>query len=330
MNVKNDSNGLATDTNGRIQLSVVIPIFNESESLLELHKRIRDVLEKMVSTNYEIILVDDGSNDGSLELLRELHNSDKHTKVIRFKRNFGQTAALAAGFDYANGSIIVTMDADLQNDPNDIPLLLQKIEEGYDIVSGWRRHRKDTFMTRKIPSWVANFLISKLTGVKLHDYGCTLKAYRRNVAKDINLYGELHRFIPALASLGGAKITEVAVKHYPRKYGKAKYGLSRTSRVVLDLLTVEFLLRFSTRPMQLFGIFGLFIGFVGFCIALYLTIAKVFYGISLSNRPLLLLAVLLIVVGMQFLAMGLIGELISRMYYESKSKKIYTIEDILA
>jgi len=314
---------------GGIKLSVVVPIYNEAKNIRKLYTRLKLVLREIIRTSYEIILIDDGSRDNTYELLQELYKIDKHVRVIKFRRNFGQTAALSAGFDHARGEIIVTMDADLQNDPSDIPLLIERAEQGFDIVSGWRKHRKDTFITRKLPSLIANILISRLTGVKLHDYGCTLKAYKRAVVKNLRLYGELHRFIPALASLDGAKIAEIEVRHHPRMHGETKYGISRTLRVLLDLLTVEFLLRFSTRPMQIIGVFGLAAGFAGFCIALYLSILKLFFGASLANRPLLLLSVLLMVVGVQFVIMGLISELIIRAYYESADKKIYNIEMLL-
>lgn len=328
MRRKNIAKGSKFDTGG-IKLSVVIPIYNEAKNIRMLYTRLKLGLQEIVGTNYEIILVDDGSRDNTYELLQELHKIDRHVRVIKFRRNFGQTAALSAGFDHARGEIIVTMDADLQNDPSDIPLLIERVEQGFDIVSGWRKHRKDTFITRKLPSLIANILISRLTGVKLHDYGCTLKAYKRAVVKNLRLYGELHRFIPALASLDGAKISEIEVRHHPRIHGETKYGISRTLRVLLDLLTVEFLLRFSTRPMQIIGVFGLAAGFAGFCIALYLSILKLFFGASLANRPLLLLSVLLMVVGVQFVIMGLISELIIRAYYESADKKIYNIEMLL-
>lgn len=311
-----------------LSLSIVIPVYNEEESILELHNRIESVV-KALKLSYEIIFVDDGSKDRTFEILKTVHDRDKHVKVVRFRRNFGQSAALAAGFDISGGDVIVTMDGDLQNDPGDIPVLLQKIDEGFDIVSGWRKCRKDTMVTRKVPSHIANFIISRVTGVKLHDYGCTLKAYRRATVKNIHLYGELHRFIPALASLYGARIVEIEVAHHPRRHGVTKYGVSRTLRVILDLFTVEFLLRFSTRPMQIFGLFGLVAGFTGFCIASYLTYLKLFRGVELSGRPLMLLSVLLMVVGVQFIAMGLMGELIIRVYYESQNKKIYSVRDIL-
>lgn len=318
-----------TERTNDLRLSIVVPVYNEAENIAALYGKIDTVVKASLKLSYEIIFVDDGSDDGTFEILKTLHDKDNHVKVIRFRRNYGQSAALAAGFDISRGDVIVTMDGDLQNDPGDIPVLLQRLEEGFDIVSGWRKCRKDTLITRKIPSHIANFIISTVTGVKLHDYGCTLKAYRRNTVKNIHLYGELHRFIPALASLNGARIVEIPVAHHPRRHGVAKYGISRTLRVLLDLFTVEFLLRFSTRPMQIFGLFGLITGFTGFCIASYLTYLKLFRGAELAGRPLMLLAILLIVVGVQFIAMGLIGELIIRIYYESHDRKIYCIRDFL-
>jgi len=275
-------------------------------------------------------LVDDGSQDGSYAIEKELHARDPRVRVIRFRRNFGQTAAFSAGFDHARGDVVVTMDADLQNDPADIPMLLQTMREGdYDVVSGWRVNRQDAYLTRKIPSRIANWLISRVTKVSLHDYGCSLKAYRREVLENIHLYGELHRFVPALASWTGVRIKEVPVNHRARQYGKSKYGISRTIRVLLDLTTVSFLLNYSAKPMQVFGKWGLVTAFVGFVIALYLTGLKVFAGASLADRPLLWLAVLLMIVGVQFISLGLLGELVVRTYYETQNKPIYVIREIL-
>jgi len=250
-------------------------------------------------------------------------------KVIRLRRNFGQAAAFAAGFDRAGGRVIVTMDADLQNDPADIPKLLDKIDEGYDIVSGWRVHRQDTFLSRRVPSSVANWLISSITGIRLHDYGCSLKAYRGEVVQNVQLYGELHRFIPALASWMGVRVGEIPVSHHPRRFGKSKYDLSRTVRVLLDLLTVKFLLSYSTRPMHIFGLMGTMFFAVGTIIAAYLSCIRLFLGSPIANRPLLLLAILLIFVGVQLLTMGLLGELTIRIYHEAQGKKIYMIREML-
>jgi len=309
-------------------ISVIIPAYNEEENIEPLYKKLEQALSE-VNTDYEIIYVDDGSTDNTFKVLKELHEMDSSVKIIKFRRNFGQTAALSAGFDHAKGDVIITMDGDLQNDPEDIPLLLKKIGEGYDIVSGWRAERKDPFFTKKLPSKFSNWLASKLTGVKLHDFGCTLKAFRREVVENINLYGEMHRYIPALASWMGISIAEVKVRHYPRQHGKSKYGIMRLMRGMLDLVTVKFLLSYSTRPLQLFGIPGIISFFAGFVIGAYLTIGRLFFGMSLGDRPLLLLAVLLIFLGVQFITMGLLGEIITRTYYEMQGKPIYAVKEII-
>ncbi|HID57134.1 TPA: glycosyltransferase [Candidatus Poribacteria bacterium] len=316
-----------------MEISVVVPVYNEVENLEELHRRLTEELGKL-GRSYEIIVVDDGSDDGSYELLKRLAEEDQHLKVIRFRRNFGQTPALSAGFDFARGGIIITMDGDLQNDPSDISPLIEKLQEGYDLVAGWRADRKDKLLLRKIPSWLANRLIKKSTGIKLHDFGCTLRAYRRDLVRDIKLYGEMHRFIPALAALAGARIAEIKVKHHPRLHGRSKYGISRTIRVLLDLITVNFLLRFATRPIQVFGLVGLISGTIGFFICAYLSIGKLFFPdphkISLlKHMPLLMLGVLLILVGVQFVSMGLLGELIVRTYFESQNKPIYYVREVI-
>ncbi len=311
-----------------MQISVVVPLLNEEESLPLLYRELDDVLS-VSGKSYELIFVNDGSTDSSQEVLAGLHESDSHVVVVNFRKNFGQTAAMAAGFDFAQGEVIIAMDADLQNDPRDIPKLVAKIDEGYDVVTGWRYDRKDTFINRRLPSIIANKLISRTTGVGLHDYGCTLKAFRREVIKNVHLYGEMHRFIPALASGVGMKYTEVKVNHRARQFGATKYGISRTVRVILDLLTVKFLLSYSTRPIHIFGFMGLISGGCGFLIALIMTIQRLFFGISLSGRPLLFLAVLLIILGFQFVSMGLIAELQARTYHESQNKPIYHVKDIL-
>ena len=311
-----------------VDISVVIPIYNEEENLRELYAKLSNVLPS-ITENYEIIFVDDGSIDNSFNILREINTEDKKVKAIKFRRNFGQSAAISAGFDYAKGDVIITMDGDLQNDPEDIPLLFKKIEEGYDIVSGWRADRKDPLFTKKLPSKFSNWLASKLTGVKLHDFGCTLKAFRREVVENINLYGEMHRYIPALASWMGISIAEVKVRHYPRQHGKSKYGITRLMRGMLDLITVKFLLSYSTRPLQLFGIPGVISFFAGFVIGAYLTIERLAFGTSIANRPLLLLAVLLVFLGVQFITMGLLGEIITRTYYEVQGKPIYAVKEIV-
>ena len=311
-----------------MKLSVVIPIYNEEENIRPLYEELSEVLQSLDHTS-EIVFVDDGSSDRSLELLATIQQQDERVVVVSFRRNFGQTAAMAAGFDYATGDVIVTMDGDMQNDPHDIPALLAKMEEGYDLVSGWRFNRQDAFINRKLPSMIANKLISTVTGVHLHDYGCTLKMFHREITKGIRLYGEMHRFIPAIASGMGSRIAEVKVNHRPRRFGTSKYGISRTLRVILDLMTVKFLLSYATRPIQVFGMLGIISGSLGFFIALVMTIQRQFFGIPLGNRPLLLLAVLLIFMGMQFVSMGLLGELQARTYFETQNKPIYTVRRVL-
>jgi glycosyltransferase involved in cell wall biosynthesis len=308
-------------------ISIVVPLYNEEENVRELHGRLKEVLEQLGS-EYELIFVDDGSSDRTLPLLQEIQSGDDRVVVLSLRRNFGQTAAFAAGFDYARGDVIVTMDGDLQNDPKDIPRLIDMIREN-DIVSGWRRNRKDPFFSRRLPSLIANRLISKVTGVDLHDYGCSLKAYRQEVIKNLKLYGEMHRFIPAVANLYGVKIAEVETAHHPRLRGKSKYGISRTIRVVLDLITVKFLLSFSTRPLQFFGPIGLLSGFLGFLISLYLSFQKIFSGVNIGGRPMLLLGALLIIVGIQFIGMGLLGEMMVRVYHETQKKPIYVIKKVI-
>ena len=311
-----------------VDVSIVIPLLNEAESLPLLCAAVQEAMEPTDWT-WNLILVDDGSTDASPTILRQLVAEYDHVNVLELRRNFGQTAAFTAGFDFSAGCIIVTMDADLQNDPHDIPLLLQKLEEGYDIVSGWRIDRQDKFLTRRPPSQAANWLISKVTGVRLHVYGCSLKAYRREVLEMTRLYGEMHRFIPALASQVGVRVAEVPVNHAPRRYGRSKYGLSRTIRVILDLMTVKFLLDYATRPIQIFGLLGLLTFVAGTALGGYLSILRLFFGVGLSDRPLLLLAVLLVVIGIQLLIMGLLGELIVRTYHEAQGKPIYYIRQIL-
>ena len=308
-------------------LSVVIPLFNEEENIPLLYEELKEVLDAL-EDEYEILFIDDGSTDRSLELLRNLQKNDSHMVVVNFRKNFGQTAAMAAGFDYAKGDVIVTMDADLQNDPKDIPRLLEQIKAGNDVVTGWRFDRKDAFINRRLPSIIANKIISKVTGVNLHDYGCTLKAFRKEVIKCVKLYGEMHRFIPAIASGMGIDFTEVKVNHRARRFGSSKYGISRTIRVVLDLMTVKFLLSYSTRPIQVFGLMGVVSGGIGFLIALILTFQRQFMGVPLSDRPMLFLAVLLIFVGIQFISLGLIAELQARTYHESQNKPVYHIKKV--
>ncbi len=311
-----------------MDLSIIIPLLNEEESINRLYHELVTALAP-VHRPYELIFVDDGSSDQSLNILAEIQQKDSNVVVISFRKNFGQTAALSAGFDHAKGDIIVTLDADLQNDPNDIPKLLKKLDEGYDIVNGWRFERKDPFLTRRLPSIIANKIISFATNVKLNDYGCTLKAFRKEITQNIRLYGEMHRFIPAVASGMGISIAEVKVNHRPRKYGQSKYGISRTIRVVLDLITVKFLLNYATRPIHVFGLIGFISGSLGFTMALFLTIQRQFFNIPMANRPLLLLAIMLIFIGLQFITLGLIAELQARTYHESQDKPIYAIRKIL-
>ena len=309
-------------------LSIVIPLLNEEENIPLLYKELTEVLSS-ANESYEIIFIDDGSTDRSLALLRDLQVQDDHLVIVSFRRNFGQTAAMAAGFDFARGEVIITMDADLQNDPKDIPRLLEEIRAGNDVVTGWRYDRKDTFINRRLPSIIANKLISKTTGVNLHDYGCTLKAFRRDVIKNVRLYGEMHRFIPAIASGMGINFTEVKVNHRPRRFGSSKYGISRTIRVILDLMTVKFLLSYATRPIQVFGLMGVISGGLGFLIALVMTFQRQFLGMPLADRPLLFLAVLLIFIGIQFISLGLIAELQARTYHESQNKPVYHVKTVL-
>lgn len=313
------------ETSKKVDLSVVIPVLDEEENVVKLYDALVSVLPKL-GKSYEIIFVDDGSTDKTAEFLTNLN--DPHLTVIQLRRRFGQTAAMSAGFDYAHGEIIITMDGDLQNDPNDISKLLEKMDEGYDIVSGWRKNRQDKFATRVFPSRMANWLIGKITGVKLHDYGCSLKAYNRDVIKDLKLYGEMHRFIPALASWYGARIVEIPVNHHARKFGKSKYSLNRIFRVVLDLITVKFLLSFATKPLQIFGLIGLGSFSLGGLICIYLTYVKFVEGQNIGNRPLLLLGVVLVMAGIQFITLGLLAEMIARTYHESQNKPIYVIKKI--
>ena len=309
-----------------MDISIVVPIYNEQENVESVYAAIRSALQD-ADCSYEIIMVDDGSSDGSYRELTRLAAEDDTLKVIRFRRNFGQTAAMSAGFDYARGDIIIPMDGDLQNDPADIPRLVAKIHEGYDVVSGWRRDRKDTFISRKIPSLLANALISRQTGVHLHDYGCTLKAYRREVLDGINLYGEMHRFVPALASQFGAKVTELPVNHFPRLHGVSKYGISRTMRVLLDLMTVKFLMSYSTKPIQLFGKWGIYTILAGFATGSMTLYMKVFEDFSMNRNPLFILTAFLLFMGAQFVMLGLLGELNARTYFESQGKPIYVVKD---
>lgn len=309
-----------------LDLSIIIPIFEEEENIKQLYEQLRTVL-KSLGKSYEIIFVDDGSRDKSFLVLSEIAKQDSSVRIIRFSRNYGQTQALAAGFEHAQGNILVPMDGDLQNDPRDIPRLLKKLDEGYDIVSGWRKERKDPLLTKKVPSWIANRLISLITGVYLHDYGCTLKAYRKEALKNIDLYGEMHRFLPALASWNGVSIVELPVSHRARIHGKTKYGLSRTSKVILDLITVKFLLSFSTKPIQLFGSWGFASLFAGGVSGVVVILMKFLQGRDMTGNPLLYLTILLVVIGIQFVMMGLLGEIMARIYHQNRKHPTYVIKE---
>jgi glycosyltransferase involved in cell wall biosynthesis len=311
-----------------IELSIVIPIKNEAPSLDELYREITETFEAW-GRSYEVLVVDDGSTDDSFERLSRIQASDPRWRIIRFRRNFGQTAAFSAGFAHARGRLIATSDGDLQNDPADVPAMVRTLEEQeLDIVCGWRRNRKDAFVSRLLPSMIANRLISWATGVRLHDYGCSLKVFRAEVVKPLKLYGEMHRFIPAIASEQGVRVAEVVVNHRSRRHGSSNYGISRTIRVVLDLLTVKFLLSYSTRPLQIFGLIGLAMGVPGTVILAYLSFVKIVGGEAIANRPLLLLGVLLVFTGVQLLTLGLLAELQSRTYHESQNKPTYVIREI--
>jgi len=313
-----------------LKISIVIPVYNEEESLLKLQQALHDVLDSQSSLIWEVLYVDDGSSDTSPRILEKIAQEDNvHTRVVEFSRNFGQTAAIAAGIDHAQGEIIVLMDADLQNDPADIPMMLEKLNQGYDVVSGWRVNRQDKFLTRTLPSRTANWLISTVTGVKLHDYGCTLKAYRHEVLTNFRLYGEMHRFIPAYASSVGAKIVEVPVQHHPRRFGKTKYGLSRTAKVVLDLFTVKFLISYAKKPIYLFGGTGIVLFIISFLSMLFLLIRKYTLGIVVLSSPIFILSVLLFILGFQSFLMGMIAELLVRTYHESTDKPTYTIRKVI-
>ncbi|MGB3615842.1 MAG: glycosyltransferase family 2 protein [Elainellaceae cyanobacterium] len=311
-----------------LAVSIVVPVYNEVESLAPLVKAIIGTMSKLGMT-YELICVDDGSTDGSVDLLRELVREHDTLRGIILRKNYGQTPAMAAGFKYAQGQAIVTLDGDLQNDPIDIPRIVAKLDEGYDLVSGWRRYRQDDALTRLLPSKIANWLISRVTGVQLHDYGCSLKAYRTELIADMNLYGELHRFLPALAFIEGARITEIEVDHHARQFGQSKYGLGRTLRVALDLFTIAFMKTFLTRPMHVFGTLGLGSAGLGFLLSAYLTFVKFVFNQEIGSRPLLVLAVVLILAGIQLFSFGLLAELMMRTYHESQGRPIYRIREIV-
>lgn len=310
------------------EISVIVPVYNEEPNIEPLVMRLLESLKSM-ERSFEIILIDDGSTDGSHDILKTLQSRTPELRVVIFRRNFGQSAAMTAGFDYARGEIVVSMDGDLQNDPKDIPRLISKLEQGYDVISGWRKERKDPFISRRLPSVLANWLIGYTTGVRLHDYGCSLKAYRKDLAKNLLLYGDLHRFIPVLTSLYGANMAEVVVTHHPRKYGNSKYGIRRTYRVLLDLILMLFFQKFATRPLQFFGLSGGISFGLGVLIEMYLTWVKLWLGEDIGSRPLLLLGVLFIITGVILVGIGLLAELVVRAYYESSGKRIYAVREVL-
>jgi glycosyltransferase involved in cell wall biosynthesis len=311
-----------------LDLSVVIPCYNEEESVDRLLEEVHAAL-RPTGLSYEIVLVDDGSRDRTFPILAERAKADPTLTVVTFRRNFGQTAAMQAGFDHALGDVIATIDADLQNDPKDIPRMLEYIRQDYDMVAGWRADRKDTFINRRLPSILANWLISRITGVRLHDYGCTLKVMKADVAKEMRLYGEMHRFIPVVASYMGVRIVEVKVNHRPRLFGQSKYGIGRTIRVVLDLMTVRFIQSYLARPMQIFGLAGLLCVGAGSLISFWLAFQKLVHGATLADRPMLLLGVLLIVVGIQLASLGLVADVLARTYFESQKKASYHVRKVV-
>ncbi len=309
-------------------ISVIVPVYNEEDNVAESYAEISRVLRSM-GREYEIIFVDDGSKDETLRRLQAVSHGDTSVRIIEFRRNFGQTAAMAAGFDHARLDIVVTLDGDLQNDPAEIPRMVEKLEEGFDLVAGWRKNRQDKLLSRKLPSRLANRLISWSTNVQLHDYGCTLKVMTRDVAKGIRLYGEMHRFIPALAAEMGAKIAEIPVNHRARRFGTSKYGISRTLRVLLDLITVKFLLGYSKRPIHLFGTVGLLASGLGFLLLAQLTYERFILHVPMGNRPAMILGVMLMIIGLQFMVFGLLAEVLARTYYESQQKRVYVVRRLI-
>ena len=312
-----------------VRYSIVVPFFNEQENIPPLYIKLTEVMDS-IGEPYEMVFVDDGSRDNTFKVLSEIYEHDRRVNLVRLRRNFGQTPALKAGFDFARGEVIIAMDGDLQHDPEEIPRFLEKLEEGYDLVSGWRYERKDHWLMRQIPSRTANWLMAKLSGVDLHDFGTTFKAYRREIIQEIQLYGELHRFIPALAATTGARIAEVPIVNLERKNGKSNYGIGRTVRVFLDLMIVKFLLDYSTRPLQFFGLLGIAGTGSGFLLSLYLLFKKLYFhtAVMTEHGPLLLLAVALFVSGIQFISIGLLGEMMARTYYESQNKPIYAVREL--
>ncbi len=311
-----------------MSVSIVIPIYNERENIPHLYSKLNDTLPGL-GREYELIFVDDGSHDGSLEELRTLAQADHRVKVVRFRRNYGQTAAMQAGLQTASCDVIITMDGDLQNDPADIGMMLEKIDEGYDLVHGWRKKRKDAWLNRRLPSMIANWIISKTTGFPIHDLGCTLKAIRREIAQDLELYGEMHRFIPILAYWRGANCLEVVTNHHPRRFGQTKYGITRTFRVVLDLITVKYMLDYFASPMKLFGMVGLGCGAISFVSGLATVLMKLIGAVDMTGNPFLLLAVFAMMASIQFMSLGLIGEVAARIYFGSLGKQHYTVRELI-
>jgi dolichol-phosphate mannosyltransferase len=310
------------------EISIFLPVYNEEPNLMPLHAKLDEAL-KTLDRSAEIVYVDDGSSDGSLKILREIAELDPRVRVVGLRRNYGQTAAMAAGIDAASGKVLIPMDADLQNDPADIKRLLEKLDEGYDVVSGWRKNRQDKMFTRKIPSMIANRLISWIGGVPLHDYGCSLKAYRRESLQDVRLYGEMHRFIPIYASWAGARVTELPVTHHARTMGKSKYGLSRTLKVVFDLMTIKFMASYQTKPIYVFGMFGMLAFAISLLAGLYAVFLKIIHKADFVQTPLPILAIVMFAVGVQFLLMGLLAEMLVRTYHESQAKAIYAVRERL-
>jgi glycosyltransferase involved in cell wall biosynthesis len=321
-------NDAAPSAGAAPEVSIFLPVYNEEPNLMPLHARLDEAL-KALDRSAEIVYVDDGSTDGSLKILRQIAEVDPRVRVVALRRNYGQTAAMAAGIDAASGKVLIPMDADLQNDPVDIKRLLQKLDEGYDVVSGWRKNRQDKMFTRKIPSMIANRLISWIGGVPLHDYGCSLKAYRRESLQDVRLYGEMHRFIPIYASWAGARVTELPVQHHARTMGKSKYGLSRTLKVVFDLMTIKFMASYQTKPIYVFGMFGMFAFLISLLAGLYAVFLKLFHKADFVQTPLPILTIVMFAVGVQFLLMGLLAEMLVRTYHESQAKAIYAVRERL-
>jgi glycosyltransferase involved in cell wall biosynthesis len=318
--------GVLPEQKNSPELSLFLPVLDEEENLRPMHAKIQEALESLGKTA-EVIYVDDGSTDKSLQILKELAAHDSRVRVISLRRNYGQTAAMSAGIDAATGDILIPMDADLQNDPKDIARLLDKLNDGYDVVSGWRKNRKDKLVMRKIPSWIANSIISKIGGVPLHDYGCSLKAYRRDVIQDVKLYGEMHRFIPIYASWAGARVTEIPVDHHARTMGKSKYGISRTLKVVFDLITIKFMASYQTKPIYVFGAFGMIAFLLSIIAGIWAVFLKIFEGTSFILTPLPVITVVMLAISVQFFLMGLLAELLVRTYHESQDKRIYAVRE---